>query len=397
MPGKPAWFKELFGFEEGGSFSATRDRFRLEGETLVCSSSPHPRQHVGPFDFASVDELRARVAAAEAGAEAGAALGGLGFSHLPAPTGVVPLILDAANAGAVFQAASQFNCLEMTGPGVTPRAGVAIYFNDPTQGPKCALACPAATVYRNYLCLGGRGQDKRQLDGLADVGALLGNADGALWSMRNGYALPATPKAMAALGARLRDEPALAARAHGALRVGVHWATQAKPPKTHRVAQVFASACPVAYAKSTKSEDWEPFARLVLRAAYDATLLAARAIAAEERRRVRVYLTALGGGAFGNRVHWITDAIAAALDEHRDAPLDVFHVHYGTRVDRDYSHALPLRRAPAPGAAAGVGGAATSPAAPGADQGSAEATPSAAAPTADCAADGDRGSSSVEA
>ena len=23
----------------------------------------------------------------------------------------------------------------MTGPGVTPRAGVAIYFNDPTQGP----------------------------------------------------------------------------------------------------------------------------------------------------------------------------------------------------------------------------------------------------------------------
>ena len=168
MPGKPVWFKELFGFEEGGSFSATRDRFHLEGETLVCASSPHPRQHVGAFDLASVDELRARVAAAEAGdGAAGADLGGLRFSHLPAPTGVVPLILDAANAGAVFQAASQFNCLEMTGPGVTPRAGVAIYFNDPTQGPKCALACPAGTVFRNYLCQGGRGQGQTQIDCLA--------------------------------------------------------------------------------------------------------------------------------------------------------------------------------------------------------------------------------------
>ena len=45
------------------------------------------------------------------------------------------------------------------------------------------------------------------------------------------------------------------------------------------------------------------------------------------------------------------EEVAAALDEHRDAPLDVFHVHYGTRVDRDYSHALPLRRAPGPGPA----------------------------------------------
>ena len=36
-------------------------------------------------------------------------------------------------AGAVFQAASQFNALEMTGPGVSPRQGIAIYATDPTQ------------------------------------------------------------------------------------------------------------------------------------------------------------------------------------------------------------------------------------------------------------------------
>ena len=56
------------------------------------------------------------------------------FRHLATPVGVEPLILDPANAGAVFQAASQFNALEMTGPGVSPRRGIAIYINDSTQG-----------------------------------------------------------------------------------------------------------------------------------------------------------------------------------------------------------------------------------------------------------------------
>ena len=45
---------------------------------------------------------------------------------------------------------------------------------------------------------------------------------------------------------------------------------QVKPPSTHRVCQVYASALPVAYAKTTSSADWAPFARLVLRATYEA-------------------------------------------------------------------------------------------------------------------------------
>ena len=36
--------------------------------------------------------------------------------------------------------------------------------------------------------------------------------------------------------------------------------------------KVYASALPVAYAHSARAADWEPFARLVLRAAYEATL-----------------------------------------------------------------------------------------------------------------------------
>jgi len=85
------------------------------------------------------------------------------LAELPAPpTGPVRLRLrevvadvkalhaDPGNAGAVFQVASQFNLLEMIGPMVTPEDGIARYETDQTQGPACAMACAAGTIYRNY-------------------------------------------------------------------------------------------------------------------------------------------------------------------------------------------------------------------------------------------------------
>ena len=54
-----------------------------------------------------------------------------------------------------------------------------------------------------------------------------------------------------------------------------------------------------------------------------ATLRVALCLALEQRRRVRVFLTALGGGAFGNRHEWIADAICGALELFKDAPLEV--------------------------------------------------------------------------
>lgn len=55
------------------------------------------------------------------------------------------------NAGALFQVASQFNLLEMTSPTVTPEHGITRYRYDHTQGPACAIAAGAATIYRNYF------------------------------------------------------------------------------------------------------------------------------------------------------------------------------------------------------------------------------------------------------
>ena len=88
--------------------------------------------------------------------------------------------------------ASQFNLLEMAGPGVTPKQGVGIYENDHTQGPACAIAAGAGTIYRNYFAPvnGQSGQSAaNQIDCLAELGTALGNTGEKLWEMRNGYAL----------------------------------------------------------------------------------------------------------------------------------------------------------------------------------------------------------------
>ncbi len=79
------------------------------------------------------------------------------------------------------------------------------------------------------------------------------------------------------------------------------------------------------------SERWEPFARLVLEGAYEATLWAA-ALNVQRAATNVVFLTQVGGGAFGNEMPWIRDAIVRALLRVKRAGinLSVRLVSYGT-------------------------------------------------------------------
>lgn len=336
---RPAWFRELFGFNETpGGFKRNQSHFKMHDGYLVCDSAvgPGKRMYVGPFTTPSLAELRERICMKPDTKES-MQTACIKFHNMAAPSGVVPLITDPANAGAVFQAASQFNALEMTGPGVTPGAGIAIYHNDPTQGPKCALACPAGTIFRNYL-YNEKGQGDEQLDCLADVGALLGNSNERIWSMKNGYVIPRSCVAMKELEQTLGSNADLVAEAEAALRIAVHWDTQVRPPGTHTVAQVYASALPIAYAREIPLGHWQQFAKLVLRAAYDATLCVA-AVKSQEQggKRVKVFLTSLGGGAFGNPREWIQDAVAESIRRHSCSALDVHLVHYGSHIPVKWS------------------------------------------------------------
>jgi hypothetical protein len=91
------------------------------------------------------------------------------------------------------------------------------------------------------------------------------------------------------------------------------------------ISQVFGSACSVAYS-TNRASLWEPLSRLVLDASYESTLHAALHNAArrpdDPRARI-VFLTELGGGAFGNDKEWIGNAIARACSIFQHVGLDV--------------------------------------------------------------------------
>lgn len=159
---------------------------------------------------------------------------------------VQKLHADPRNSNALFQVASQFNLLEMTSPHVTPEHGIGIYETDRTQGPACAIAAGAGTIYRNYFAaVNGRvGQTAdNQIDCLEGVGALLGNSGQKLWNMTNGYALPSS-SGLATIDRKLEsmDESARD-QLRQALRIGLQWDTQVTMgTATHLVSQAYCSA-----------------------------------------------------------------------------------------------------------------------------------------------------------
>jgi len=241
------------------------------------------------------------------------------------------LLCDPAHAGATFQVASQTNLLEMTGPTSRPEDGIARYEHDRTQGPACAIACGAGTLYRNYFVPigGGQGQSSDcQVDCLSDLGATLGNPTEGHWHSQNGYVLPGRD-GFSALRHRLEAMTAEDLdHLRGLVRIGLQRDTEVTVANGgHRVNQVFCSALPLAYA-TLPDAAWRPFARLILDAAYEACFLAARRIAAETGDN-RLFLTRLGGGAFGNPDGWISGAIARAFKIGAAAGLDVTLVSYG--------------------------------------------------------------------
>jgi hypothetical protein len=227
----------------------------------------------------------------------------------------------------------------MGSPEVTPERGVARYQYDGTQGPACAMAAGAATVYRNYFAKveGEEGQTRdRQLNGLADMGLALSAELSlpleALWTMRNGYAM-CTRKGLDAISAHLSKlDPAQTDVLRAMLRIGVHSdveVTDHVGEKPMHVSQAYCSALPVSYAEDKMpAVQWAAFATLILEAAYEATLSAALLNAQRTGSNI-VFLTRLGGGVFGNDETWIDAAMRRAFRLFENADLNVRLVSYG--------------------------------------------------------------------
>ena len=308
------WFTELTGLPDDRP-ETVRAGIGLQGDWLVCRRNDR-RMRMGRLTTPSLAQLRQAYGAPDNGAAS---------TVREVVADAAALHADPANAGAVFQVASQFNLLEMIGPDVTPEQGIARYAHDATQGPACAMACAAGTIWRNYLVpIGGKpGQDThRQLDMAAPLHRALAGEGGPLWRMQNGYLLPhpgGLTRAAGVIGAGEADA------LRRLLQLGVQADTEVTLPGAgHTVTQVYASAAPVAYAPEP---GWEPLARLILEAAYEATLQVALGVAGQGGSN-QVFLTLLGGGAFGNRPDWIMEALARALQLYQRAGLDIVIVSY---------------------------------------------------------------------
>ncbi|MEH6591425.1 MAG: hypothetical protein V7746_14285 [Halioglobus sp.] len=309
------------GFREE-SWQQVKDNITVVGDRLESAVSG--QSHIyGALETPSLGDLRARVHQSLLPA------GKMSVRQIVAD--VQQLHTNESEAGALFQVASQFNLLEMASPSLTPENGVAIYAQDRTQGPACAVAAGAGTIYRNYFAdvNGHSGQTAdRQIDCLADLGAALGNTQELHWHMRNGYVF-ATQQGLAAIAIRLGQSSEQELDALRALlRVGIQWQTQVTLGESqHLVSQVYCSALPVAY-NQYPEQAWQAFATLVLEASYEACVCAA-VLNAALHGNSRVYLTLLGGGVFGNAIEWILQAMERVLVQYSDFDLDVVIVSYG--------------------------------------------------------------------
>jgi hypothetical protein len=261
----------------------------------------------GRFETPSIAELRQR--AKRAGASGGRLR--LWVLDGAAPATDVGGLQATAAPGSLFQAASQFNCLESTEPYVTP---VVEYFRDRTQGPRASISAFPATLLRHYAAPRGDGNRFVQTD--ADQLNLLAGVFGPdVARVQSGYLMAHNVRDPAALVAALTanfESICVGVHEQAQVVLGYDFEGSVTESAKRRIAQVFTSTVVGGGYGGTGLGDaeFEGACRQLLRAAYLGTLLAAVALG----QRLAV-LTLVGGGVFGNPIPLIWDAICWAAAE----------------------------------------------------------------------------------
>lgn len=315
------WFEQLTGFKEE-SPEYVRNNLRIEGNDFV-SLGNYKRFSFGKLEILTLEELKNRCGK---------------IADFNSKIQVEEIVADVQelhsqkeNSNALFQAASQFNLLEMVSPTITPEQGIDRYEYDYTQGPACAISCGAGTIYRNYFAEvnGQIGQSaNNQIDCLELIGKELKNEELNLWKMENGYAL-INQNGLLTINKKIGEFTELEREnLKEKLKTGIQWNTEVTKSNTkHKVSQIYCSALPVAYSQ-IESFYWEYFARVILEATYESTLFAG-VLNMKNNKSNKVFLTLVGGGAFGNDEYWILESMQKAIRKFKNVPLDIKIVSYG--------------------------------------------------------------------
>jgi hypothetical protein len=315
------WFEKLVGFKENNP-KQVRENIEIVDNKLI--SKINNNEFVfGKLEIPSLEELRNQsdlIGKYNSQIKVSEIVGNIQTFHK-----------DVSYNNSLIQVASQFNLLEMVNPNRTPEDGVGIYEYDATQGPACAIACGAGTIYRNYFANvdGQIGQTStKQIDCLNEIGIELENDKFNHWEMKNGYAL-ASISGLKSISKQIRTKSENDYEdLKGKLRIGVQWNSEVTISKDRNfITQVYCSALPISYS-DIETELWSDFAKIVLEATYEATLYVALKNY-ERTNNNKVFLTLIGGGAFGNKYEWIFNAIAKSIKKFSKTPLDIKIVSYG--------------------------------------------------------------------
>jgi hypothetical protein len=320
-------FERILGFEET-TWDETKDNLARCEDGLIRSRLNDAKLRCGRFSTPSLQEL-----ADECEVLVEQHRGKIKVNFVNGD--VRTFLYDPTNANAVFQAASQFNCLEMSNHRITPEHGVSRYDYDNTQGPACATAALGGLLERQFFIdvRGGEGQRVgRQVNTLIDLEDELAEQGLPLWQVQNGYMMFSSAQDLEAISEWIRsnfferyDELC------GLLRYGLHQDVGINTFDEildHDVTQVYCSAVPVSenhviYDKRS----WQPLASMVLNSAYEAMMW----IGLKNYHRTgvnKIFLTTIGGGAFGNDREWINRAIIQAVEKFSHLDLEVNIISY---------------------------------------------------------------------
>ena len=155
------WFEEIFGFRET---KENINNYITIKENKMFSSANNRSFIFGDLEVPTLKNLRNRLPEENGTIQVSEVIGDVKELH-------------KKEDHALFQVASQFNLLEMISPVITKEQGITRYLSDMTQGPACAIACAAGTLYRNYYT---------NVNTLNNIEKMF---DEKYWTMKNGYAL----------------------------------------------------------------------------------------------------------------------------------------------------------------------------------------------------------------
>eukprot|EP00792_Barthelona_sp_PAP020_P005091 TRINITY_DN2490_c0_g4_i1.p1 TRINITY_DN2490_c0_g4~~TRINITY_DN2490_c0_g4_i1.p1 ORF type:complete len:385 (-),score=100.30 TRINITY_DN2490_c0_g4_i1:105-1259(-) len=336
---KAKWFENCFGFEES---SINPDERYLEVEMeevnffegvelpilvnqIDCKNGN--KYIVGHFETPNIFELR------EKSEEIIEHLPNKGHGIVNIISGEIGIqphlfsIIDSQaypeHAGATFQVASNFNCLELVSNRSSVRSGISGYPYDRTQGPGASMGAYPATFYRSYLHHHKNfvGQMSHEIELLEDFNV----------PVQNGYILLPQNYDMNSI----KDS--------GTIRVGNHQFVEVvfekregfdyfKIQNPQLIHQVFTAA--LNFCDHFRNEEKaRVVAKKCLRASYEGTIRSA-IINSQLSRAMnlpganKVFLTLIGGGVFQNPHSDIFEAIIECKDLIVRSGLEVNLVFY---------------------------------------------------------------------